>query len=55
MSGKVSKTGQLTGTATRTGALYTKIEFKAQIDGPAVTGTRSTDEGAKGNFAGKKK
>ena len=55
MSGKVSKTGQLTCTATRAGALYTKIEFKAQIVGPVVTGKWSTDEGAKGDFAGKKK
>ena len=55
MSGKVSKAGQLTGTATRTGLHYTKIEFKAQIAGPIVTGTWSTDEGAKGDFVGKKK
>ena len=55
MSGKVSKAGQLTGTATRTGLHYTKIEFKAQIAGPIVTGTWSMDEGAKGDFVGKKK
>ncbi|UTC68411.1 MULTISPECIES: hypothetical protein [unclassified Treponema] len=55
MTGEVSKTGKLKGSATRTGTLYTKIEFEAQITGIIVTGTWKMPEGAQGTFTGKKK
>ena len=55
MSGKVSKTGQLTGTATRTAANFTKLEFQAQIKLSLVTGKWKENEGAEGTLTGKKK